>query len=482
MNMTIEEHVYARPVRDFCRRAMILCSVDDLVQPTAAIMSARGISSVVVCREGQPVGIFTDRDLRKKVVAVGADAGGLRAESIMSAPLVVVGEDDFLFEAVYLMSRHGIHRLGVVDAEGKLCGMLTESDLIRVQTNSPQRLVRQLESAETLADLQAVHRGIDDLTLALHQVGVPTHDLMRLISHLNDQIVRRLIDLLRKERFPQLPQGFAFVALGSEGRGEQTLKTDQDNAIIYADGLSGPELAQLEAFAEALIADLIEIGVPECPGGMMAKNPFWRRSLGQWLQELDHWIALPDSENILHFCMFCDLRTLFGDPALEQVVKTHIAQRAQQEPIFLLQLAARVMKFAPPLGFFGGLKVEKNGEHRGQIDLKTAGLFAITEGIRTLGLSVGLVGGGTLEKMLQLRHHGVLKPRQFEDLQASFKILCRLRLQGQLEALAKGETLSNYLSPEALNRVEKGEFQVTLEVVKSFETFLSTHFQLNVPG
>lgn len=481
--MILEEHVYARPVGDFCRRALILCSIDDWVQPTAAIMSERGISSVVVCRKGIPVGIFTDRDLRNKVVAVGADASSLRAEAIMSAPLIVVREDDFLFEAVYQMSRHRIHRVGVLDASGRLCGMLTESDLIRVQTNSPQRLVRQLESAETLAELQTIHAGIEDLVLSLHQVGVPTHDLMRLISQLNDQIVQRLIEQLRKERFPQLPKGFAFVALGSEGRGEQTLKTDQDNALIYADELSAAEVAQLETFSEALIEALIEVGVPACPGAMMAKNPFWRRSLGEWLREVDHWISLPDSENILHFCMFCDLRTLFGDPALEQAVKAHIALRAKQESVFLMQLAARVVKFAPPLGFFGGFKVEKNGDHRGQIDLKTAGLFAITEGIRTLGLSASLVGGGTLEKMVQLRDQGVLNHHQFEDLQASFKILCRLRLQGQLEALAKGEALSNFLSPDELNRVEKGEFHVTLEVVKSFETFLSSHFRLNiVPG
>lgn len=481
--MIIEEHVYARPVKEFCRLALILCSVDDLVQPTAAIMSARGISSVVVCREGVPVGIFTDRDLRKKVVAVGADAGSLRVEAIMSTPLVVVREDDFLFEAVYQMSRHGIHRVGVVDAGGKLCGMLTESDLIRVQTNSPQRLVRQLESAETIGDLKTAHRAIDDLARSLHEVGVPTPDLMRLISHLNDQITVRLIELLGKERFPNLPKGFAFVALGSEGRGEQTLKTDQDNAILFADELTDDELVQLESFSQALILGLIEIGVPECPGGMMAKNPFWRRSLSDWLQEVDHWISLPNSENILHFSMFCDLRTLWGDLALEQAVKSHIASRARQETVFLMQLADRVIKCVPPLGFFGGFKVERGGEHRGQLDLKTAGLFALTEGIRTLGLSAGLVGGGTLEKMAQLREQGILTTRQFEDLQASFNLLCRLRLQGQLQSLAKGEELSNYLAPEELNRVEKGQFHVTLEVVKAFETFLKAHFRLNiVPG
>jgi len=481
--MMIEGHVYARPVRDFCRKELILCSVDDVVQTEAAVMAERGISSVIVCREGVPVGIFTDRDLRNKVVAVGGDPCTLRAGAIMSEPLIVVQEDDFLFEAVYLMARHGIHRVGVVAADGRLCGMLTESDLIRAQSNSPQLLVRQLESAQSIADLKEIHRGIFALTVSLHQAGVPTHDLMRLISHLNDQIVQRLIALLRSERFPQLPAGFAFVVMGSEGRSEQTLKTDQDNAMIYADDLSTDDVAMLAAFSEALVAGLVEIGVPECPGGIMAKNPFWRRSLTEWMEVVDGWISEPDNENILRFCMFCDLRTLSGDPALEQTIKSHLAARLQHETLFLMQLAVQVGKFTPPLGLFGGFKVEKVGVHRGEIDLKAAGLFAITEGIRALGLAAGLVGGGTLEKMAKLQEKGVLSHEQQENLQAGFNMLCQLRLQGQVEAIARGGELSNYIAPAALNRVEQGRLHVALEVVKSFETFIKSRFRLNVvPG
>lgn len=481
--MMIEEHVYARPVRDFCRNELILCSVDDVVREEAAVMAERGISSVVVCREGAPVGIFTDRDLRNKVVAIGGDPCTLRAGAIMSAPLIVVREDDFLFEAVYLMTRHGIHRLGVVAGDGRLCGMLTESDLIRAQSDSPQQLVRQLESARSIADLRELHRGIDTLTLSLHRVGVPTHDLMRLISHLNDRIVQRLIALLRTERFPQLPEGFAFVVMGSEGRGEQTLKTDQDNALIYADDFSADAVALLATFSEALIAGLVEIGIPECDGGIMAKNPFWRRSLAEWLEAIDGWISEPDGENILHFCMLCDLRTIAGDPALEKKIKTHIAARAQHETLFLMQLAIQAGKFSPPLGIFGRFKVEKEGDHRGEIDLKTAGLFAITEGIRVLGLAAGLVEGGTAEKMMQLQEKGVLSRSQREDLQAGFTMLCQLRLQGQLEAIARGEKPSNHIAPAVLNRVEQGRLQVTLEVVKSFEAFIKHHFRLDIaPG
>lgn len=481
--MVVEEHVYARPVREFCCGRLLLCAGDHSVQDAAAQMSMLGISSVVVCRDGEPLGIFTDRDLRNKVVATGLDPGTLRTREIMSTPLIVVREEDLLFEAVYLMARHGIHRLGVVDARGRLCGLLTESDLIRAQSQSPQLLVRQLERAGSIADLKAAYRGIQGLTLSLHGVGVPTRDLMRLVAHLNDQAVKRLVALLRQERFPQLTERFAFVVLGSEGRGEQTLKTDQDNALIYADDLSAAETAMLADFAGELCDGLIEIGVPECPGGIMAKNRFWRRSLGEWLEGVDRWIYEPDGESILHFCMFCDLRIIAGDPSLEQAVRNHIGARARRETLFLMQLAVQAGKFALPLGLFGGFRVERRGGHRGEIELKTAGLFAITEGIRALGLAAGLVGGGTQEKMVQLRDQGVLSPEQMEDLAASYNTLCDLRLQGQLVALARGGELTNYIAPHALNRIDQGRLHVALEVVRTFEAFLKSRFRLDVvPG
>ena len=475
-----EENVFFFPVGDFCRRDLITCPVEATVVDLAAIMRERNVSSIIV-REGEtPVGIITDRDLRNKVVSQGKDPAVLTARSIMSEPLITVPEESYLFDVVCIMSRHHIHRVGVVDGAGRLCGMVNESDILRVQTHSPQLLLRDLQMAENLEDLKKVYRGIQGLVVFLSRSGVRTKDLIKLIASLNDSILLRLIELLRRERFVELPEGFVFMVLGSEGRGEQTLSTDQDNAIICADGLDNKALGRIEAFSKALIDGLIQIGVPECPGGIMAKNSFWRRSLKDWSVALDQWISVPSPENILNFSMFADIRGVWGDMSLVDSLKSAVIRRAMEEDLFLSRMAANVVRFVPPLGMFGTLKVEKKGPYHGLIDLKKAGIFAITEGVKVMCLARGRLGGGTREKIQWLKEQEVLPPKQADDLEAAFSLLVFYRLRGQVDAIRAGYEPNNYINPAKLNRLELGRLQLSLEVVKSFQTTLGTHFRLNM--
>lgn len=475
-----DENIFFLPVGKFCQRELITCRLDDRVQDLALTMRENNVSSIIVCEDQEPIGIVTDRDLRNKVVSVGADAQLLRARDIMNMPLITVKSDDHLFEVVFQMSRHNIHRVGVTEADGRLCGIVNESDLLRIQTRSPQRLLHNLDMANTLVDLKAIHAEIEKMVAFLSRSGVPTKDLVRLISSLNDRIVKRLIKILQRDRFPNLPKQFVFIVLGSEGRSEQTLKTDQDNAIILGDDLTGPELTQVEAFSKALIDGLIEIGVPECPGGIMAKNEFWRRSLSEWIAAVDKWISTPTSENILNFSMFADVRALWGDTSLVDELKRTIIRRAAEEEIFMARMAANVVRFEPPLGFFGGFKVEKDGAHQGEIDLKKAGIFAITEGVKVLFLEAGLLGGCTRDKIALLKERGVLPAEQADDLDAAFSLLVFFRLRCQVRAIEAGREPSNFIDPARLNRLESSRLHTSLEVVKSFENLLKSHFRLNM--
>ncbi len=398
----------------------------------------------------------------------------------MTAPLITVGEEDFLFEALYRMSRHGIHRLGVVDAGGRLTGIITDSDILRLQTRSPQQMLRDIEEARGVDGLREIHTRVQGLVLHLAGTGVATADLVRMISHLNDRILLRLIALLREERFPDLPERFAFVVLGSEGRREQTLTTDQDNAILYAEGLSAAEVRQIEEFSRALIDSLIDIGIPPCPGGIMASNEAWRRSIRGWTEVLDHWFANAVPENILRGSMFFDLRTLYGDPSLERALKTHITGSLRREVAFLVRTAANVLRFKPPLGWFGRIKVEKKGAQRGLLDIKKAGIFAITEGIKVLALEAGLLDGGTRERLQSLAEAKVLGRGQAEDLEASFNFLVFLRLRSQVTAIREGRKPSNHIALDNLNHMERGRLRLALEEVGAFQDFLRSHFQLDL--
>jgi CBS domain-containing protein len=460
---------------------LITCNIEATVKVAAEIMRDKGISSLIACDDdNQPIGIITDRDLRNKVIAGGLDPLVVKVSAVMTTPVISVYEDDTLFEVLYQMSRNRIHRVGVVDAHYTLVGLINESDIIRLQNRSPQRLLQAVDDAESIEDLKIIHQQSEQLVVFLSRNGVRTNDLVKMISLLNDQIAAKLIDLLKQGRFVNMGKKSTFLVLGSEGRREQTLKTDQDNAMIIADDANPDELADIEAFSQILIDALIEIGVPECPGGIMAKNAFWRRTLADWKSVIASWVGSPSSENILNFSMFSDMRALCGDTSLEVQLREHVIQIAEENSIFLARMAQNVCRFPPPLGIFGQIKVESSGKRLGMLDLKKAGIFALTEGVKIMALSTGVLGGSTQERLAVLLEKGILSKEQTNDIEASFNLLTFLRLRGQINSAAAGREISNYISPGSLDRVEKGRLKLALEVVKSFQGTLRQHFQLNM--
>ena len=464
-------------VGDHCRRGVVTCSRSDRLTDAAAIMRQLNISSLVVCEEGNPLGILTDRDLRNKVVAKGLEPGNLTVADVMNSPVITISEDDYLFEALHLISRHRIHRLVVTGRAGELAGIITDSDILRVQTRSPQQLVLKIEEAATLEDLKSLHQRIQELVRHLIGTGVMIQDMVRLIAHLNDRIIVRLIDLLRAERFNGLTDRFAFVVLGSEGRSEQTLTTDQDNALIYGNDLPVVELQLLEEFSMTLIDRLIEIGIPSCPGGIMAKNEQWRHSLDQWRTVLDQWFGTPTPENIMNVSMFSDLRLLSGDPSLQMALKEFVAGRLKNNELYLGHMTANLLRFAVPLGWFGKIRTEK-GEHAGKVDLKKAGIFAITEGVKILALGYGVQETGTAERLKQLAGQGVLTGKEADDLTASFYALVHFRLRTQIDAISKGQRPDNRIILADLNRMEKERLRAALEGARSFLKSMGRRYQL----
>ena len=475
-----EENILFQPIKNYCRRDVATCDPEDSVLKVAGVMRDLKISSVIICEANNPVGILTDRDLRDKVVAQGIDPTTIVARSIMNSPLITVGESDFIFEALYRISKNGIHRICVVDQDNRLSGIITVTDIMRLQTRSPQKLVRDIDQAATLEELKSYHNQIQSLVLHLVGTGVPPRELVRMIALLNDQLLLRLIDLLRARQFSDLTEKFAFVVMGSEGRREQTLTTDQDNAIIYSDDLTTDEVAEVKAFSEELIDALIEIGVPPCPGGIMAKNDFWRRSFTEWGDVLNHWLTSPLPANILNGSMFFDLRTVYGDTSLEKGLKERLAKHFSREKMFLTHSAANILRFKPPLGLFGGIKVEHGEEHRGQLDIKKAGIFAITEGVKALAMESGIMAGGTRERLSALVDKGVFNRKMAENLEASYNFLVFLRLRCQVDNIRAGNEPSNYITLTKLNHMEKGRLKLSFEEVNEFQEFLRVHFRVHL--
>ncbi|HRD94013.1 MAG TPA: DUF294 nucleotidyltransferase-like domain-containing protein, partial [Accumulibacter sp.] len=439
-----EEGQFFRPVKDFCQRKVVTCGPDDALVDVVRIMREKNISSVIVCENKVPSGMMTDRDLRNKVVASGADPSALVVREIMNRPLSVIGEDDLLYEALYRMSRRKIHRLAVVDGKGRLSGIITDSDIIRLQSHSPQQLVLDIENATDIDEVKTVYERIQGLVLHLSGSGTNTRDMVRMIAHLNDQILLRLIALMRADRFADLPDRFAFVVLGSEGRGEQTLLTDQDNAIVYGDELNADQIDRIEEFSKVLVDSLITIGIPPCPGGIMAKNKEWRRSIGKWHEQLDRWLQTPTPKHVLSCGTFVDIRTIYGDPSFERDLKAHLYQHVQRDKLFLMRMVESTLRFAPPLGWFGKVKGESGGEHSGMLEIKKAGIFAISEGVKALAIQAGKLEGSTHQRLEALVKDKVVNQKMADNIAENFGFLVLMRLRGQVEAVREGRTPDNY--------------------------------------
>ncbi len=473
-----EEGFLFTPVREICKGPVVTCLPDDTVVAAARRMDERGISGLVVEEDGVAVGIVTDRDLRRLVARSAGRIRDTRIREVMRSPILTVGDQAPAYEAVYRMARHNIHRLLVVDAGGRMVGMVTGTDILGIQTNSPLYLRDEIARATSVSELERVNGRVLEMVRFALRAGARTRDLVGLISHFNDEVTRKAAEILQNEGVT-LPERAAYLVLGSEGRGEQTLRTDQDSAAVYDDDLDERARWDVERFSVRLVEILLAIGVPPCPGGTMASNPQWRHSLSEWLHRVEQWVTVPTGENMVNFGMFQDLRTLWGDPRLERRIKEHILELTRRHSLFFPRVAKNIVRFPPPLGWFGRVRTERRGRHKGRVDMKKAGIFALTEGVSLLALEAGVLDGSTWQKIDALRHQGVLSTEEADRLDDAFTTLVGLRLRHQVRNLSEGRPPDNYLDPLRLTPRERADLRRALEEVGWFLQYIRSRYRLD---
>jgi CBS domain-containing protein len=434
---------------------------------------------VVVDLLGRIVGIFSVRDFRKLISESNGDLSGVKVKDVMCASPVTVNRDRYLFEAIFKMAKHKIHRLVVVDHQGHLCGMLTDTDLLSLQTRSPIYLSQEIEGAESIRQLSVINTRILEMVTCATDAGADIRSIVQLITHFNDSFTVRIIELLARDEGIRLPAGAAFLALGSEGRGEQTLRTDQDSAMIFVDGLSASDKEAAELFAFRLSDALEEVGVPKCSAHTMASSPEWRHSLSDWKILIEQWLSQPMGDHMVRFGMFQDFRTLHGDVSLEDELQQYILSGIKRHSLFLPYVARNIVSFVPPIGMFGRIKVEKSGEHKGKVDLKKAGIFAITSGISLLALEMGIVNGSTWDKLDRLEESRVLSSDFRESVDSTFSYLFKLRLYRQVRSLTSGLEPSNSIDPLVMTDRERGRLRTALKGVGVFLRFIRDRYHLD---
>jgi CBS domain-containing protein len=441
----------------------------------------------VTAADGRPVGIVTDRDLRRKVIAEARDPRTAVAGQIMSAPVVTVAPDAFAFEALLEMTRRDIHHLPLVD-RGRLVGVVASDDLLFAQTAHPVTLAREIGGAETVAQLRDAAAPVTGLVRRLVGEGGTAYDVARLVTELNDRLVLRALVLvlraLEAEEKARPPGAFCWLAFGSEGRREQTLRTDQDNGLVYADAPEGDEstAAFYRRLGGRMTDALIEIGFPPCPGRIMASNPEWCQPLSVWHRHFEGWMGETTPEHVLAASIFFDLRPLGGEGDLGDRLAAHIRAAAPKEMLFLRRMAQEVVDDRLPVGLFGRLVVEREGPRRGTVDLKQGGSRQLVGAGRVYALARGLAETNTIDRFRASVADGPHTQAEIRDITGAYQHLLRLRLVHQLDQLDRAQEVDNHVRVDGLSRADTVLLRDALRIVAEVQRRVRHHYGTDLFG
>ena len=456
-------------------------AAQDTVQNAAARMATAHIGSLlVVDGEENFIGILTDKDLRTKVVAAGLDYR-TPVTAIMARPVETIPAHAVCFDAMLKMMRLRIHHLAVEQQE-RIIGMVTTHDIMLLQGTSPLYLFREIVAQRTIAGLYPLAQKVPAVIRTLIEEGAKANNITRMITVLNDHILDRLLSMLIEELGPP-PLPFCWLLMGSEGRREQTFKTDQDNALLYAQSETAKQAAAAAAYfkelGEKAIGHLVQCGYPPCPGGIMAANPKWRQPLTGWQNCFDHWLLTPEPLEVMHSTIFFDFRAGYGDSTLAAALRQHLVSRVPKQELFLLHLAKNALEARPPLSFFRHFIVEKDGEHKNSLDLKKKGLVPFVDFARLFALRHGIKESNTLGRLQLLAEGGHLSRELYTETVEAYEFLMQLRLVHQLQMLEESRSPDNYINPADLSDLEKQTLKESFEVVRRLQSHIKQEYRLS---
>jgi CBS domain-containing protein len=398
-------------------------------------------------------GIITDSDLTRKVIAQGIDPAQ-QVEKVMSTPLITISSQSQIFEALMTMMQKDIKRLAVTDADDRIVGTLSIQQLLAAQEKSPLFILHQIELAQNMDAITDNHKQMPELIRALITNGASAQNVTRIITTLSDSILNKVMQFTLNE-LGSPPARFVFMIMGSEGRKEQSLKTDQDNAIIYEDVSLGQKKVR-------------DYFYDYCKGDVMAKNPQWCQPLSVWKQYFSDWIHAAEPKDLLQASIFFDFRGAFGDLYLTDELRGYLFSSLGDWSGFFRHLTENALHFKPPLGLFRKFVVESKGAHRNAFDIKSA-IMPIVDFARVYALKHRIEETNTWERIYKLRVKQVVSQQESDDLEKAYSFLMQMRFVQQVNAsINENSKPDNYLKPKNLTNIE----QTTLkEIFKHVEKF-----------
>ena len=480
--ISLEVFLTGKKVADIMNRDILTCAPYLSVQSAAKMMARRQVSSIIVTDNGlYPLGIMTDNDLRTKVLADGLSPE-VAVAGIMSQPVQTVSPAADAFEALLAMSHHGVRLLVVVEGDN-MVGIISERDLQMEAGSSPLQVIDQIKRSTSLDTLMGMRYKIDSVLEMMLRQGGPVKQLVALVTELNDRLTIRILELvegeMERDGFGPPPVPYGWLAFGSEGRKEQTLHTDQDNALFFA---PKPECNEAECkqwfleFARRVVAYLVRSGIPECPGGIMASNPQWNQPEDRWLDTFLDWIQDPSPQPLLKASIFFDFRPIYSGTNFPYLLEDQLLKAIRKSGLFMRFLAKNALINQPPLGLLKRFVVEKSGEHKNKFDLKQRGLTPVVDAARVLSLSLGIKTQNTHERLAEINRIGIIDDNFHADLREAYEFLIYLQISRHLDALAQGEEPDNFLNPASLNGLQRKMLKESFAVVRRLQESIEFRF------
>ncbi len=480
-NSQISSGLFSEIITIDTDRSPVFCNVSQTIQEAATLMARHQIGSIIICDDDQkPFGIITDKDLRIKVVA-----GDIRKKEavtqIMSSPVICIPSGLTLAELQIIMLKNKINHLAVTSdgtPQTRLLGVISEHDLVVQQADNPAILIKEIRKCINATQLKAIRDKTEHLINKYMEQEVSVSFVTQIVSEINAEIIQRCIRIaeqeLGAEKYQQIK--YCWLALGSEGRGEQLLRTDQDNALVYQDDPNNPNIKEdCLLLAQKVTAMLHEIGYEYCPADMMASNPSWCQSVEDWQNTFTRWVHSPGEKEIMMCTIFFDYRPIYGDHSLAQNLTQHIFSLLDKQDVFLHLMAKNALENPPPLSFFRNFIVEKNGEHKDSFDIKLRAMMPLVDAARVLILAHRISGiNNTSKRYLALAE---AEPNNAELLLMAadaYEILIRLRT---IHGLKTGDS-GRYIQPEAMDKMQRLQLRNAFQPIDELQKLIKVRFQL----
>lgn len=458
----------------------ITASPTDIVKFVAQTMASSKIGSMIIHENRKPIGIVTDKDLRSKI-ATGLYSIDVTIDKIMSSPVITVADNLSIAEAQIMMLKHNVSHLCVTKDgtnDSEITGIITEHDIVVAQANNPGVLLKQSKRAQKSADLKDVREKLTDLIQHSLDKNVPINHITSIVGEINLAITKRAIELAIEKIGTPPPAQFAWMNIGSQGRKEQLLLTDQDNAIVFEDVPEDKHDAVKKYFlelAEKVTKTLNKVGYEYCPAQMMASNPLWCKSVTDWQQQFKGWINAPCEKGILMCTIFFDYDFVYGNEDLVDIISNTIYEETKDNQLFLAYLGADALKNPPPLGFFRQFLVESDGEHKDTFDLKGRALMPLIDAARILSLSKGIKNvANTISRFSKLAELEPQNAPVYEACADAFAELLKFRTEEGL----KNENDGRYLNLSELSKLDKVKLKNDFQPINDIQEVIKNRFQL----